>query len=170
MRGLTVITRLVVHRRGDRQRAFAQCSQIGGRNVQRPGTVVCHGGRVGFAAQRHGHRLARFRAGRAVYGQRLLRFRRVQNVVAGQRGNAYHRRGGIHADAVRRRRAVARAVLRRHGHLIARAIGQGAHVCGRNGGRPAAVALDGGRIALAVKRHGNLRAAGELGAGAVNHQ
>ena len=136
MRGLTVITRLVVHRRSDRQRAFAQAGKIGGRNVQRPGTVVCHGGRVGFAAQRHGHRLARFRAGRAVYGERLLRFRRVKHVVAGQRRNAHDRRSGIHADGMRCRGAVARAVLRRHGHLIARAVGQRAHISGRNGCGP----------------------------------
>ena len=170
MRGLAVITRFVVDRGGHRQRALAQRGQIGCRNIQRPRPVVRDGCGVGFAAQRYGDGLTRLRAGRAAHGQRLLCFCRVQHIVSRQRRNAHDRRSGIHADAVGRRRAVARAVLRRHGHLIARAIGQGAHVCGRNGGRPAAVAMDGGRIALAVQRHGDLRTAGELGAGAVNHQ
>ena len=60
MRRLAVITRLVVHRRGDRQRAFAQVGKIGGRDVERPGAVVCHKRSVGFPAQRDGHRLACF--------------------------------------------------------------------------------------------------------------
>ena len=170
MRGLAVITRFIVDRGGHRQRALAQGGQVCRRHVERPGAVVCHGCSVGFAAQRHGDGLTRLRAGRAAHGQRLLCFKRVQHIVSRQRRNAHNRRSSIHADAVRRRRAVSRAVLRRHGHLIARAIGQRAHVGGRNGGRPTAVALDGGRIALAVQRHGDLRTAGELGAGAVNHQ
>ena len=170
MRRLAVITRLVVHRRGDRQRAFAQVGKIGGRDVERPGAVVCHKRSVGFTAQRDGHRLACFRAGRAVYGERLLGFRRIQHIVARQRVHANHRRGGVHADGVRRRGAVPGAVLRRNRNLVARAVGQGAHVGGRYGGCPGAIALDSGRIALTIQGDSDLRTAGELRAGAVDDQ
>ena len=170
MRGLAVITGVVIDRRGHRQRALAECSQVSGRNIQRPGAVIRHGGSVGFAAQRHGDGLARLCTGGAVDGQRLLRFRCVQHVIARQRCNAHHWRSGVHADAVRCRSAVARAVLRRNRYLIVRAIGQRTHIGCRYGGAPAAVTLNGGRIALAVQGHGHHRAAGKLSTGAVNHQ
>ena len=170
MRGLAAVTGFVVDRGGDRQRALAQGGQVGCRHVERPGAVTADKRSVGFSSQRHGNGLPRLRAGRSVHGQRLLRFRGVQHVVNRQRPNAHHRRSGIHADAVRCRRAVARAVLCRHRHLIACAIGQSTHVGGRYGGRPGAVALYRSRIGLAVQGHGDLGPAGELRAGTVNHQ
>ena len=105
-----------------------------------------------------------------MYGERLLGFRRIQHVVARQRVHANHRRGSIHADGMRCRGAVPGAVLRRNSNLIARAVGQGAHVGGRYGGCPGAIALDSGRIALTIQGDSDLRAVSKLRAGAVDDQ
>ena len=107
---------------------------VGCRHVERP-CRRCRQAQCRFSSQRHGNGLTRLRAGRSVHGQRLLRFRRIQHIVARQRVHANHRRGGVHADGVRRRGCFRRCPAPKQ-KLVARAVGRGAHVGGRYGGCP----------------------------------
>ena len=68
VRGLTGVTRAIVHAGGNSLCALPERCQIRRRHVQRPGTISGNRGGIGFAAKGHGDRLPHFRAGRAVKG------------------------------------------------------------------------------------------------------
>ena len=68
VRGLSGVTRAIVHAGGNGLRALPERGQIRRRHVQCPGAIGGNRGGIGFAAKGDGDRLPHFRAGRAVKG------------------------------------------------------------------------------------------------------
>ena len=122
------------------------------RDGDAPAAVRLYQCGVAVAVNGHGHRLAGRRGGGPGNDQVRLRFAGVKDIVRGDSADGDHRRGGVDAVIVGRRRAVTGGIAHTHLHAGA-AVGDPRQVRRRYGQGPLAVVIHRGGVRSAVKHH-----------------